>query len=375
MTNFLTLAAQYKGNHAMTGQHLAEWETVPGFKNLVLGPTGFTPLIISRAPLTGLDDQDIQMEAHLEYLSTHREAGGVVTLAPHFANPWVNTAGKRILSTAWVTDQSIGKPDLNLLTFGTPGTVSQNFVAQVDRLIVWINRLRGTDPVVVRLFHEANGRHFWWGWDGTTGREDKLKALWLRTAQYIEARVNKPVTWCHSGAANVHFRTDITANSTQNYGPLKFGLNTWIKVRGADIYKDDLSFYSEDLAEFNTWMKTPGNFGMWAEVGPLESTATGNWPFNKVPLTLAANHPSIVAWVAWADYNGHHLQPSSNPAPRDAFTNPWSVNLNSNTVPTPVPTDDTKYYIVRSEVLGPFTSVEELRSEYPEVTDGEIYVF
>ncbi len=62
---------------------------------------------------------------------------------------------------------------------------------RLDYLVERVKRIHG--PVIVRPWHEGNGRWFWWN-----GRQKEFKLLWRLTVDYVRSKGVDNVLWCYS---------------------------------------------------------------------------------------------------------------------------------------------------------------------------------
>lgn len=300
----------------LTGQHLPEWANAYDAVDNYLEKLNQYPAIIGNTIKTGFNDDVIHLNSHLDVLSKFAQIGGILLLDIHPANPW-NSEGH--IGTAWVQDQET-KPNLDELLLLAPNSdAKQNWWNQVYRLIDVLNNLPSDATIIFRPFHEANGKHFWWGYNPKNmDQENKLLRLTDDLRRVFEWEGQK-VIWAHSGTAQSWF------------APVKWGRPSWVDIVGATVYdngvvfKDDREYY-ELLATYKPVLIS--------EIGPTVAEnieQPGNWDSSQITKSLKTKYPKVIGWQAWHGWerNGKwlHVAPSENLNSTMPFTNSWSVNV------------------------------------------------
>ena len=327
-TEFLTyLKGLPATGKALSGQHLDESDPQGSYDALVK-PLPDVPAILGGSPRVGQNDDQRPNETLLSILGDHATHGGVVTLECHFANPWLPDQQQSI-GSAWLPGS---KPDLRILSaqYGvTPAYLA--FWAQVDRWIDQIKTLPDNTLLILRLFHEANGEHFWWGYDPAIPDQDQRQiALYLRVKNYVTAKIKQYPLWVHSGTA------------ASWYAPVSYGRPDWVDLVGCSLYSNDLSFiHPQDLTD----LQNDGRPVLFMETGPDDSKPQpGNWDCNQ----LVTKRPSnVVGWQTWQGFttsqNGYlHLAAVENQNWKSLYQSPHTITrsaLPTTTVdPHPLPT-------------------------------------
>ncbi|RJQ80789.1 hypothetical protein D5S17_07070 [Pseudonocardiaceae bacterium YIM PH 21723] len=189
------------GSQVLSGQQLPEDRRTPTPDDLLRLPE--RPAILGANILVGDQDEHGQ-DAHVQQiLREHIAAGGAVSLCMHPPNLF---HGPQNLATAWVGTghENDGKPDLGDLLRVT-ASVSKRYRQVLDQAIAYIQTLPADAPVIFRPWHEAGGRHFWWGRDvrDPARSETGVRALWLDTMRIVRAAC--PNVLAGFSAAMSHF--------------------------------------------------------------------------------------------------------------------------------------------------------------------------
>ncbi len=316
--NYLKQLPSRKDKRALSGQHLPEWADAQDAITKFIDPLPAKPSLLGGTIRVGEDDDKSQVQSHIDALNAHSQAGGIVLLDIHPPSPWA-PAGQRHIGNAWV-DGSLPKPDLSKLLLvaedSEAKTVWWNFVKEV---VKFFKALRSDSVIIFRPFHEANGEHFWWGFDhqnGTT-QEQKLKALTDDLRRVFEYENLNNVLWMHCGAG------------ASWYAPNKWGRVEWVDIVGATVYHNEFKFiHPEDYQDLLA-TKKPIILG---EVGPdVSKPQPGNWDSSTITRMLKTTYPKVVGWQGWHgwDINGTflHVAPTENLKYTELYNNTWTVNL------------------------------------------------
>ena len=197
------------------------WKYVSG-KSDVKEVTGDYPAVygfeLGRIELDHLVNLDsVPFNKMSGYIQDVYERGGVVTLSWHLNNP---LTGK----TAWDSDPG------TVASVLPGGSKNELYKTWLDKVAAFILSLKDKNsvpiPVIFRLFHELNGKWFWWGKDHCT--PDEFKQLWQFTVSYLR------------DTKNIHqllyaYNTDRFL-SKEDY-LLKYPGDEWADVIGFDIYQ------------------------------------------------------------------------------------------------------------------------------------------
>jgi len=314
---FLEYLKSLKGlnrKRCLTGQHLPEWSNAYEAVDSYLGVLTQYPAIIGTTIKTGHNDDQSHLDSHLDVLNKFASMNGVLLLDIHPADPW---RPEGHIGTAWVVDQDT-KPNLDELLLLAPDSEAKTkWWNQIRKLIDVLNKLPADATVIFRPFHEANGKHFWWGYNPQNPeQEQKLLRLTDDVRRVLEWE-NQKVIWAHSGAAQSWF------------APVKWGRASWVDLVGATVYDDEVIF--KDNAEYQELVKTQKPI-LVSEIGPnVHKDQPGIWDSSQITRSLKTLYPKVIGWQAWHgwDQNGKwlHVAPSENQNSTAPFINSWSVNV------------------------------------------------
>jgi mannan endo-1,4-beta-mannosidase len=314
---FLTYLGLIKGRQALSGQHITNDASTQDSYNTLIKPLPHVPAMLGVTPKVGQGDDLTYNPVLLGLAATHTDAGGVLIVDCHFADPWL-PAGQQNIASAWVANPEAAKPDLGQLSGSY--SVSAPYLAfwsQVDRLTDFLNALPPNALVILRLLHEGNGTWFWWGAD--TGNLDvqETKQLALHNAlyTYVTKRVKKSLVWMHA------------ASGESYYAPAAYARPDFVDLVGCSLYDNALQWvHSDDFAS----MINTGKPVFLSEAGPSESVPqTGTWDTRA----LLNIDPRIVGWQCWQGSGGQygymHLGLAENQHAADTLCNPRTINLDS----------------------------------------------
>lgn len=314
---------------ALSGQHLDESDPQGSYDRLVK-PLPDVPVILGGSPRVGQNDDQRPNGTLLSILGDHASKGGVVTLECHFANPWL-PVDQQSIGSAWLSGP---KPDLRVLsTIGGVTPPYLAFWAQVDRWIDQIKTLPDNTLLILRLLHEANGEHFWWGYDPNIPDQDQRQInLYKRLRDYITPKIKQYPLWVHSGTA------------ASWYAPVSYGRPAWVDLVGCSHYQNELGtfIHPEDL----TSLEQDGRPVLYMETGPDDSKVQpGNWDCMQL---VTARPSNVVGWQMWQGYtrdpNGYlNLAAVENQNWQSLYRSPFTVTRSSfvatnSTPPTSLPT-------------------------------------
>jgi mannan endo-1,4-beta-mannosidase len=347
MTYLSNLPTQ-TAKRVLTGQHYPEWQSASQ------SDTDYNhgQALLGTTVLTGTDDDYSTQDGRAARLTTHLQAGGLVVLDIHPANPTA-AIGTRNISSAWFNGSG-AKPALNKL-WGSAATSTLKTVwwQQVDRLVAFLNKLPAGAVIIFRPFHEANGSYFWWGKDLTmsdTTRSAQLVQLTLDLKNYLAVRTNLQILWAHAG------------NGLDWEAPISFGRPTWVDLVGASLYSNTITFPNRFANTYQDLLGT-GKPALLFETGPDVSVANANpagtWDSTTIINSIRANYPEIVGWQGWHETNGNMLAPTENQNSAALFADPWSVNL------ADLPTNKAPI-VTAVHVLGTFPDLTSAQSAYPD---------
>jgi len=331
----------------LTGQHYPEWQSAAQSDT----DYGRGQAILGTTVLMGTDDDYSTQDDRAARMSAHLQAGGLVLLDIHPANPTA-AIGTRNIGSAWFNGSG-AKPALNKLWYAaTSSTMRTVWWQEVDRLVAFLNKLPAGAVIIFRPFHEANGSYFWWGKDLTmsdTTRSAQLVQLTLDLKNYITARTNLQIIWMHAG------------NGLDWEAPISFGRPTWVDMVGASLYSNTEQFVNKFANTYQDLVGT-GKPVMLSEAGPDESVANGNpngtWDSTTIINSVRANYPNIIGWQGWHETNGNMLAPTENQNSAALFGDPWSVNL------ADLPTNKAPI-VTAVHVLGTFPDLASAQAAYP----------
>jgi mannan endo-1,4-beta-mannosidase len=308
---------QQADHRVLTGQHLPEWESAAdGSADYARGQA-----ILGTTVLVGADDYLGNQAGLADRMTAQLNAGGVVLLDFHPANPTAK-AGSRNISTAWVADANAAKPSLSALYTSAAASATRTaWWAEVDRLVAFLNRLPAGATVIFRPFHESNGAYFWWGMDHTMAnatRSAQLVQLTTDLKAYVTARTKVNILWMHS------------CNSLDWDAPCSFGRPSWVDLVGASLYSDTLTMPNKFSQTYASLVAT-GKPVLFGELGPSDThQQLGTWDDRLIINTIRSTYPAVVGWQGWQE-NGDDvlLSPVDNQHFADLMADPWSVTLAS----------------------------------------------
>ncbi|MBV8931119.1 MAG: hypothetical protein JO285_00965, partial [Kutzneria sp.] len=144
-------------------------------------------------------------------------------------------------------------------------------------------------PVIIRPWHEAGGRHFWWGADATdpARSEAGVKQLWLDTVARVRTACPNVLTaW--SGAMTW-------------YNPMLYGYPgaDSVDLVGASLYSSTVDFAHDNDY---TALLSAGQPALLFEFGSASDAAAG-WDARKLQAAMNTRYSRLVGVVAWQDNN------------------------------------------------------------------------
>jgi mannan endo-1,4-beta-mannosidase len=323
---FLTYLSDIKGKQALSGQHIANDASTTDSYNQFIAALPHVPAMLGVTPKVGQGDDLTYNPVVLALAAAHTDAGGVLIVDCHFADPWL-PSGQQNIASAWVPNPEAAKPDLSQLSASF--SVSAPYLAfwsQVDRLTDFLNALPPSALVILRLLHEGNGTWFWWGADSGNLASQEAKQLALHTAlyAYVNKRVKKSLVWMHA------------ASGESYYAPAAYARPSFVDLVGCSLYDNNLTWVHSD--DFTSMINT-GKPVFLSEAGPSEAVPqTGTWDTR----TLLNIDPRIVGWQCWqgsgGEYGYMHLGLAENLHAADTLNSPRTVNLDTlpETVAAPV---------------------------------------
>jgi mannan endo-1,4-beta-mannosidase len=234
-----------------------------------------------------------------QLLTTHWQAGGIVTMEFHATDPW-NPAGG--VNSAWVSDVNAPKNDLRqLLSTARSSSARTEWQGQVDALGDALTTMAQDGVVVIlRPFFENNGSWFWWGQDMTT-RNTALVALYQDLFQHLtQTRGLHNLLWVHSPCASWD-------------GPMMqyYPGDDHVDLIAPTCYDDDLLFLGDrpgqrdhtDYADILAAGK-PLGFG---ECGP-NNTTDGSWDCRLIIDRIRNNYTGMVYFDCWSGWDSTVIQ-------------------------------------------------------------------
>jgi len=228
-------------------------------------------------------------------------AGGIVTLTCHFANP---TTGGGCYDVSWLDANA-------LVTTGTQ--TNTNFNTILDSIAQGIQQLQKAGVVVIfRPFHELNGDWFWWGTKFISNQQ--FMDLW----RYMHYHFTQQ--W---GLDNIVWLYAVNAWNG-NIGA-RYPGNDYVDIMGLDLYTNNPA---SDKADYDALV----GFGKpvcLAEFGAGGPNG-GDLNFNESTLISAiqTTMPKIVLWQQWWDGNGGNVGwgMAEVKDAAAALNNPWVLN-------------------------------------------------
>ena len=309
----------------LTGQHLPDWESAAdGSADYARGQA-----ILGTDVLTGADDNYANEAGLADRMAQQLNAGGLVLLDIHPANPTAK-AGARHIGSAWVANADAAKPNLAALLTSAPASAMRTaWWAEMDRLVAFLNRLPAGATVAFRPFHESNGSYFWWGMDRTMSNATRSAQLVQLTADlkaYVTTRVKVNILWMHS------------CNSLDWDAPCSFGRPSWVDLVGASLYSDTLTMPNK-YANTYTDLVATGKPILFGELGPADThQQLGTWDDRLIINTIRSTYPKVVGWQGWQENaDDVLLSPVDNQHFTELVSDLWSVQLADITPPTSAP--------------------------------------
>lgn len=343
----------------LSGVHLPEYQDPAVSIATYVNPLGVRPAMLGTTVYTGAADDLRHQGALASVLTAHALAGGIVLLDIHPANPTL-AAGLQRLATVSVGNQNAPKPSLAALRRTAPASTARTlWWQQVDRLIKFLNSLPDGMTVVLRFFHEMNGKHFWFGFDSTANpnqREQDLIKLILEAKDYILANTKIGILWAHSGEGRDY------------YAPVLWGRAPGMDLGGCSLYTDDGMFPNKFGDTYKAMTADGIPCGFW-EIGPSNATKQyGTWDCRTIITTIRKRYP-LMGWAnTWQDNAPDVLLSlAHNQHAIELLVDPWMVNLpelGSVTVP------DGADVFTAVRVLGEFSTLSTAQKAYP----GEHYI-
>jgi len=313
----------------LIGQALNNDDRTPTSDQLLSIPK--MPAVIQVNVMVGSGDNQSYNTVNLAYATKHLNAGGTVVVAAHYPNPLSTVQN---ISSAWVANQSARKP--SYATF----TVAQMklFTGCTNVLTSFLKALPTQGRVIVRLFHEAGGLHFWWGRDvATPGQsESNVKSMFVGVRQAC-LNVRPNTLFGFSGAMSW-------------YSPIDYGYpgSAYADYVGASLYSTSLTFaHSYDWSALLALGKPVFLF----EVGADEGTGT-ILDGNTVEAFTKA-HPQLAGMCFWTDVYSLYKMVNLTVLVGDPNLG-WLVPLTST--------------VAAVNVLGSFTSLSAAKAAYPNAT-------
>jgi hypothetical protein len=349
---YLASLPSQSSSRVLTGQHYPEWQTAAA------SDTAYNrgQAILGTTVLMGTDDNYTYQDGLAARMSAHIQAGGLVVLNIHPANPTA-PVGTRNISSAWFNSTG-AKPNLSKLwTSAVSSTMKTVWWQEVDRLVAFLNKLPSGAVIIFRPFHEANGAYFWWGKDSVVPdntRSSQLVQLTLDLKNYITARTDLQILWAHAG------------NGLDWDAPISFGRPLWVDIVGASLYANDETFLNRYTNTYQDLVGT-GKPVMLFEAGPDQSVPNSNpngtWDSTTIINSIRDNYPQVVGWQGWHVTNGNMLAPTENQNSAQLFADPWSVQLSA------LPTNKAPI-VTAVHVLGTFPDLAAAQAAFP----GEHYI-
>ncbi|MED5374728.1 MAG: glycosyl hydrolase [Myxococcota bacterium] len=215
----------------------------------------------------------------------HWNAGGLVTLSNHVANP---------ITQGDIRDRSYPAEDFGLV-LDPDSEAHARWLASLDAMAGPLGQLQDAGVVVLwRPFHEMNGSWWWYSTnrdDQWTAAED-FRALWrLSFERLTQEHGLDNLLWVY--AANVQLGENV--HDSAHFYPG----DDWVDVVALDLYAPDLSEVDR-CGSLNRLLALDKPLGL-AELGPDGSVAPGAWDASAV-LELAEAEPRLVFATAWHDY-------------------------------------------------------------------------
>jgi mannan endo-1,4-beta-mannosidase len=288
-------------NRVAIGQQLLTWEYGPRTDPaawygdwLQLEQGGFPLPLVMGGELSDLmtyKDFAPNQDA-LDELIAHGQAGHIVTLVWHPANPTQGAFGTPI-STA----------NLQKMVDDTTA-VGQRWQIQLNRATAVLRKFQDAGvPVLFRPLHEQNGNFFWWGHDGSRGaalraRQAAWVAMWRDLVTELTAR---------KGLANLVF---VFGTNQVNFNgvapPLTYYPGArWADAVSIDLYDEqlDLAGGARGLQHYAALIGTGKPFGI-AEFGQsFGDSGTGpgaaGWDARTLVRRIRDSYPRTVFAVAW----------------------------------------------------------------------------
>ncbi len=296
------------------------------------------PAVLQVNVMVGSGDDKSWNTINLAAATTHLNAGGTLIVCAHFTNPWNSVQN---ISSAWVSDTSLPKGNLQSLVSGTAtATAVQRYRACQATLTAFLAALPKTGQVIVRLFHEAGGPWFWWGRDMNSPAQSEagVKSMFLQVrAACLAARPG--TLFGFSGAMAW-------------YSPIEYGFPGAAAVDfvGASLYSSSLSF--ANARDYGA-LQALGRPVILFEMGPNDdghSVQDG-----AVVDAFFKAHPTLFASCFW---NGSYSIAS--------MTN-QAVVVGDPNLGWLVPAQATPT-VAAVNVLGSFTSLSAAKVAYPNAT-------
>lgn len=310
-TQLMNIFSSIKGAHSLTGQHISSEYDVAEAVDDVITPLPETPAMIGYCPKIGVKDNQTRNIPMAQRMAQFAEQGCIPIIDIHPANPFKSN-GTVISSQVNFdgTSQDAVKPDLSkLLLSAVSSTAKTTWWKEIDVLVQFLKQFTPDTAIIFRPFHEANGRHFWWGTypNQPSSREQDLIKLTADVKQYLSNNGINNIIWLHSGA------------SAAWYAPNQYGRPSWVDLVGSSVYSDNGSFQIHPEAYDE--MVATGKPVLFAEIGPFQKLNSLDYKVNFLD-PLKGKWSKVVGWVAWHDDYALHWNVNGDLM----ITDTWMLN-------------------------------------------------
>ena len=271
----------------LSGQSIGHANGMPqaGYRDFVVALAKSTDSVPAIASLDyGYNEIPTFLNVGNRPLVAHWQAGGLVMVSMHPANPWTRDD---------VHDLDQG----DFEDLFRPGTaVHSVWVAQLERVARGLMELQESGVIVLfRPFHEMNGGWFWWGprQKGRWWSQQRFERLWRTTYEFLVTEKQlENLLWVYSPAARVDREKPVL-----HYYPG----NDVVDVVALDWYSDQPD-WSEIRDDYEQLAKTGKPVGI-AEFGPL-NLRHGDFDNRKLLELLEASPNAWAFFSYWHSWDG-----------------------------------------------------------------------
>lgn len=314
---YLQGLSQKANNRVLSGQNAGMGSNaVAGFTNYVeklQQQTGKWVALLGAD--YGFDVDPAAITQANQTLKKHWQAGGLVTVSFHFANPF--TGGD-----SWDTS------GVDLAALTDPSSwIYPKWKGWLDQLAAGLADLKSAGVVVLwRPFHEMNGNWFWWSMDGgSRASKGSFVALWQQMFDYFtKTKQLDNLLWVYS--VNVQLSTYL--KPVAHYYPG----NNLVDVVGIDYYRDD----TDDLDANGSYtsLAALGKPVAITEIG-AKNQRDGSFDNTVIIKGIKAHTPKAVWWLTWHSWPGASVAMADCQNAAALINDPWVVTRDEIQLPDP----------------------------------------